>query len=231
MRYLISIICSFAIIGCTVEGLKLITALEARELKREALIRRAECESNHRADRANRLTRVENCLKVAVLGLAEEECYKLRKTEPMPQNRCTSLLYRIVMDPASLFPNYPGGAVTSYPTLSGTLAETDIGTIPKLSDIQDFSSTKKQRFILDLIPRLWFSDRLFASDTGDYEIFEELFKEDNSNLNKTIHGQLTTIQYILAEGNYSLLKWIDDFFEKKCDGADTKGKRRGQCIS
>ena len=92
--------------GCSADGLRLITQLEARAPKAKALEKREMC-----FDEFVNQAKFEACYRREVFSLIADECVIIRATEPIAQEDCEDFLYRIVMKPDSFFPedeNYEG---------------------------------------------------------------------------------------------------------------------------
>lgn len=89
----------FLLPGCSGDGLKLLSQLEARGLKKDALAKREMC-----FDEFVNQEKFESCYKKELFSLIADECVNVRATEPISQEGCENFLYRIVMKPNSLFP-------------------------------------------------------------------------------------------------------------------------------
>ena len=98
-------VCLFVLLlpGCTADGLRLISQLEARELKDDALSKREMCFEEF-VDQ----DKFEECYREEVFLLVADECVSIRATEPITQKDCEDFLYRVVMKPDSFFPEYAG---------------------------------------------------------------------------------------------------------------------------
>ena len=87
--------------GCTAGGLKLLSQLEARDLKDDAVAKRQMC-----FDEFTDNDKFNKCYMDEVYSLIAEECVEIRVTEPVTQAECEDFLYRIVMKPDTFFPEY-----------------------------------------------------------------------------------------------------------------------------
>ena len=138
----------------------------------------------------------------------------------------------VVQDPASLFPNYEKDNTLSRKL--NTILEEDIGDIPSETKINGFNGKEAKNFIYELGQRPWLAFQL-KTESNSIDIFKALFiktgeeGEKISRLNKIIHDQTTTIQYILAEGNEVLLEWIHSYFVDKCDSETSTDKASKKC--
>ena len=92
-----------SISGCTAGGLRLISQLEARQLKSEAITKREMCFEEF----VNK-GKFEDCYNKEVFHLIADECIKIRATEPITQKDCENFLYRVVMKPDNLFQDNEG---------------------------------------------------------------------------------------------------------------------------
>ena len=96
-------LCFISISGCTAGGLKLISQLEARQLKSEAITKREMCFEEF----VNK-DKFEECYNKEVFYLIADECITIRATEPITQEDCEDFLYRVVMKPDNLFKDNEG---------------------------------------------------------------------------------------------------------------------------
>lgn len=101
---LVTLASMILVFGCTQGGLNLIRQLEARGVKTQAINKRAMCFNDFVNEE-----RFQECYKKEVAQLIAGECEVIRKTEPLFQRDCEDFLYRIVMEPDSLFPGMKEG--------------------------------------------------------------------------------------------------------------------------
>ena len=98
----------FLLSSCSPQGLEFLAHLEARQLKAAALIKREMCDSEFREYEDEK-----SCYLQEVALLVTDSCIEMRRIEPMLQEDCEDLLYRIVMKPASFFE--PAGPTDTFP--------------------------------------------------------------------------------------------------------------------
>lgn len=98
----------FLLSGCSPQGLEFLSHLEARKLKVDALAKREMCDSEFREYEDEK-----SCYLQEVALLVTDSCVEMRRIEPMLQEDCEDLLYRIVMKPASFFE--PADPEDSFP--------------------------------------------------------------------------------------------------------------------
>ncbi len=87
--------------GCSADGLRLLSQLEARDLKDDAIAKRQMC-----FDEFVDEDKFTECYINEVYSLIADECVEIRVTEPVTQEECEDFLYRVVMKPDTFFPEY-----------------------------------------------------------------------------------------------------------------------------
>ena len=87
--------------GCSADGLRLLSQLEARDLKDDAIAKRQMC-----FDEFIEEVKFNECYINEVYSLIADECVNIRITEPVTQKECEDFLYRVVMKPDTFFPEY-----------------------------------------------------------------------------------------------------------------------------
>ena len=103
----------FFLSGCTEAGFELLLHLEAREVKNKAIEKREECGYTDSSGNTDPLRNGKYCFLFHTAAIVTDHCLTIRKKEPILQEDCENLLWRIVMKPDSFFVKNPAGPLRS----------------------------------------------------------------------------------------------------------------------
>ena len=103
----------FFLSGCTEAGFELLLHLEAREVKNKAIEKREHCGYSDSSGNNDPATNGKYCFLFYTAALVTDHCLTIRKKEPILQEDCENLLWRLVMKPDSFFVKNPAGPLKS----------------------------------------------------------------------------------------------------------------------